>query len=1151
MPGIRALIVQPRREVRVGIFKPSTTSPRTDENRIHSKLKPHGPLLWECEMRRVFYSVGDDVDCVHPIDKVLTSNELNTGVLRTYQRSSHPHRLTASLLNGFGLQPPSAIKSPIRLVGRVDLIVGRRFAYLSDPLSSIGVCPCGIHRVSFASSVDNGAHSASDAPPPSLLPPIHLLSRLIITHADPRTCGSLMVKGYCSGYSANLLTGRPVIRTRFLHLNFCADFGNLAVSQHSYFLRVAWVNEEDADPSCTHVISAPLGLTQRTPINTGARKQLMDQGQAFKTRAENKKSKRGAPVLKDRLCYKRSFAALHEVYEPKVHYLQPLEDEQTVGLCILIVIIIIYSKTSVFNIDAPLPCNCDLFEVEMSCIAAAVSFPMALVAPKVLKGLYFFCEPLAEGSFGVLYVALHAITRRKVAIKIIDKRKLGADAFRVRSEIEALKQLNHKYIYKLYQVVETTYFFYLVVEYLPGGELFDYIIQKGHLSEVEARVIFRQIVSAIGYMHSKGFAHRDLKPENILLDNDQNIRIIDFGLCAKNTLNTMLNTFCGSFAYAAPEVLANRDYCGNAADLWSLGVILYALLCGCLPFDPTKPEELSQKIGKGVYTTPGNLSKSSRNLLSQLMCVNPKKRIKMEELCRHPWIVEGFMGHPVELDNERTVMNPLNMRIVAEISEYTRIPKVEMARLLQRRAYDYLMATYMIMEASLEEDDVFIHLTARRSNEEDAVSHTRSSRTTSSKTVPGPLFPRVALCNQSHSSDPGGTASWTRQPLGTHTLSNGQNFAINGSTVSDRAHLVQAQRKHVEQSVTCPNSFIFDLISETYSRNLGPIGVSLNDLSEVSLFFMPSAKTPARANPPDQLTLSPSRSIDSQLAQLTQGLHGTHLSDVSMPASLSGAYLTNLSSSSSASSSHPRDSVSTPANLTNNDLSRSRCSAEEQSTSVSSGSSWRQFNKLRDVLTPKKPAALPDGRLLADRLRKTRHLNNVFLVRRDLSAGQVFDQIASALRQQSIRFTLKGTGFLCVFVNDWGKTVLSFEIELVYVSARAAVDSSSLTSVKRRMTLKPRPTIQAQAPAAPPVPNSPARLTLVAQRPFKQPSTESASKNEPAEDASQDDTKPVNGMRRGAGDKQLGIKTKRLRGDSFMYTSLCRTILDTADLRAE
>ncbi|VDP31731.1 unnamed protein product [Schistosoma curassoni] len=256
---------------------------------------------------------------------------------------------------------------------------------------------------------------------------------------------------------------------------------------------------------------------------------------------------------------------------------------------------------------------------------------MALVAPKALQGLYLFCEPLAEGSFGVLYVALHAVTRQKVAIKILDKRKLG----------------------------------------------------KEHLSEVEARVIFRQIVSAIGYIHSRGFAHRDLKPENILLDNDQNVRIIDFGLCAKGHNLSMLNTFCGSFAYVAPEVLANKEYSGSAticksqskllglcvrlckpvykdlgfvysqADIWSLGVILYALLCGRLPFDPTKPEELPQIIGKGLFAVPDGLSKTSKQLLNQMICVDPKKRIKMDELRRHAWVVEGFMGHPVDLDEEK------------------------------------------------------------------------------------------------------------------------------------------------------------------------------------------------------------------------------------------------------------------------------------------------------------------------------------------------------------------------------------------------------------------------------------------------------------------------------------------------------------------
>ncbi|CAH8858270.1 unnamed protein product [Trichobilharzia szidati] len=177
----------------------------------------------------------------------------------------------------------------------------------------------------------------------------------------------------------------------------------------------------------------------------------------------------------------------------------------------------------------------------------------------------------------------------------------------------------------------------------------------------------------------------------------------------------MLNTFCGSFAYVAPEVLANKEYSGSAADIWSMGVILYALLCGRLPFDPTKPEELQQTVGKGLFAVPDGLSKTSRHLLNQMICVDPKKRIKMDDLRRHPWVVEGFMGHPVDLDEEKIPMSPLNMQIVAEITAYTRIPKVELARMLQKRPYDYIMATYMIMESVLEEEDVFIRL-QRRSN---------------------------------------------------------------------------------------------------------------------------------------------------------------------------------------------------------------------------------------------------------------------------------------------------------------------------------------------------------------------------------------------------------------------------------------------------
>ncbi|KAF5395161.1 Non-specific serine/threonine protein kinase [Paragonimus heterotremus] len=782
---------------------------------------------------------------------------------------------------------------------------------------------------------------------------------------------------------------------------------------------------------------------------------------------------------------------------------------------------------------------------------------MPLIAPKALNGLYFFCEPLAEGSFGLLYIAIHAITRQKVAIKILDKRKLGADAFRVRSEIEALKQLNHKYIYKLYQVVETQYYFYLVVEYLPGGELFDYILQKEHLSEVEARVIFRQIVSAIGYIHSKNYAHRDLKPENILLDNDQNVRIIDFGLCAKNTVNTMLNTFCGSFAYAAPEVLANKEYCGSAADMWSLGVILYALLCGCLPFDPTKPEELPKKIGKGHFTVPDSLSKSSRHLLSHLMCVDPKKRIKIDELRRHPWIVEGFMGHPVDLNEEKICMNPLNMRIVAEISDYTRIPKVEMARMLQRRSYDYLMATYMIMETALEEENVFIHLQTRRRTE-DCTSHADACRSVDTHKLSTSVYLNLTVGVHLNPSAPNGPSSLPLLPLNANS--------------SSSQHL---------PGLLHSAGYSMDYLTSVNDENRPPLVASVGQANG-----KPECKTPKKktdwTNPHDQITtLSPSRSIDSQLAHLAQNMHDAQLSDVSftarskcpnpnsdssMPASLSGNYMTNLSSASSTSSNFPMDTATHPVN---GEMSRSRGSINDRSTGASVVPGWRQLGRLRDVLTPKKPLFVPNGRPMSDRLRKTRHLNNVLLVRSDLTAVQVFDQIAAALRQQSIRFTLKGqvilpfsssfdlsiSGFLCVFCNDWGKTVLSFELELVYVSARA-VEAVGTTSVKRRMTLKPRPTIQ---PSMPATSNSPARTAGTA----KQTSTSSASTSSntsdgPSRNQSREpsDNLVVFSDKRCAAavttptDKQLGIKMKRLHGDSFMYTSLCRTIVEIANVRA-
>ncbi len=217
-------------------------------------------------------------------------------------------------------------------------------------------------------------------------------------------------------------------------------------------------------------------------------------------------------------------------------------------------------------------------------------------------------------------LATHLLTGDKVAIKIMDKKQLGEDLPRVRLEIAAMKVLRHQNICKLLQVIETETKIFMVLEYCPGGELFDYIVDRERLSESESREFFRQIVAAVAYIHESGFAHRDLKPENILIDEDQQLKLIDFGLCAnpKGGITSILETCCGSPAYAAPELVSGKNYLGSEADIWSMGVLLYALLCGFLPFDDENISSLYRKIQLGVYEKPAWLSPSSKILLNEV-----------------------------------------------------------------------------------------------------------------------------------------------------------------------------------------------------------------------------------------------------------------------------------------------------------------------------------------------------------------------------------------------------------------------------------------------------------------------------------------------------------------------------------------------------
>ena len=271
------------------------------------------------------------------------------------------------------------------------------------------------------------------------------------------------------------------------------------------------------------------------------------------------------------------------------------------------------------------------------------------------------------------------------------------DLPRVKVEIDAMKDLRHQHICQLMQVIETDEKIFMVLEYCPGGELFDYIVAKDRLSESEARFFFRQIIAALAYIHSKGYAHRDLKPENLLLDDNQCLKLIDFGLCAKpkGGMENLLRTCCGSPAYAAPELICGKSYLGAEADLWSMGVLLYALLCGYLPFDDDNINLLYKKIQQGKYDSPAWLSPDSIHLLGDLLQVDPKKRITMQQLVFHPWVLKGYSS---SVDwQTRYYFKDLDRESLAEIALYFNKTLKDISDHIDEWNYDFLTATYYLL----------------------------------------------------------------------------------------------------------------------------------------------------------------------------------------------------------------------------------------------------------------------------------------------------------------------------------------------------------------------------------------------------------------------------------------------------------------------
>lgn len=242
-------------------------------------------------------------------------------------------------------------------------------------------------------------------------------------------------------------------------------------------------------------------------------------------------------------------------------------------------------------------------------------------------------------------MAEHERTGHKVAVKILNRQKIKSSKMdqKIRREIKILKLFKHPHVIRLYEVIETPKEIFLVMEYVSGGELFDYIVNQGKLDEKEARRFFQQIVSGIEYCHMHRVVHRDLKPENLLLSGtDKHVKIADFGLSNMMHDGSFLKTSCGSPNYAAPEVITGKLYAGPEVDIWSCGVILYALLCGKLPFDEDSISNLFKKIRECKYTFPDHVSQGAKRLIQNILVVDPLKRATIEDIRNDSWFQQDL-----------------------------------------------------------------------------------------------------------------------------------------------------------------------------------------------------------------------------------------------------------------------------------------------------------------------------------------------------------------------------------------------------------------------------------------------------------------------------------------------------------------------------
>ncbi|XP_065840243.1 testis-specific serine/threonine-protein kinase 3-like [Oscarella lobularis] len=252
---------------------------------------------------------------------------------------------------------------------------------------------------------------------------------------------------------------------------------------------------------------------------------------------------------------------------------------------------------------------------------------------------YALGATLGTGAYAKVKLAQRRDSGAKLAVKIVNKKRAPKDylAKFLCREMEVLSQLQHQHIIKLHEILETEQKVYFVMDVAEGGDLLDYINNRGYLSEDESRRVLRQTVLAVQHCHENGIVHRDLKCENILLDKNNDVKVSDFGFARPFRKSQLLETFCGSYAYASPQILNGEPYEGNLSDIWSMGVVAFAMVCGRLPFNDSNVKVLMAQI-RGRLNFSSRTSPECRDLIRKMLAIRAEERITIKGILRHPFL---------------------------------------------------------------------------------------------------------------------------------------------------------------------------------------------------------------------------------------------------------------------------------------------------------------------------------------------------------------------------------------------------------------------------------------------------------------------------------------------------------------------------------